>query len=53
MGIFYNENFDIMETYYSQMKYFIEEVLNNDTHYNDIEEAYKVLNICLNNENVK
>lgn len=39
---------DVIDTYTSQMKFFIDDVLNGKgSNFNDVEEAYKVLNLCL------
>ena len=51
--VLFYKPFDIMNTYFDQMKYFINFVLNNNNYFNNIEEAYKVLNICLYNDEIK
>jgi predicted dehydrogenase len=43
----YQSNQIILDTYTSQMDYFISRILNDDETFNTVEEAYKILNLCL------
>lgn len=46
--IIYKSDQIILDTYISQMDFFINKVINNNETFNTVEEAYKILNLCLN-----
>lgn len=46
--IFNNENYNILETYQAQMKYFISNLNSSSNYMNDINESYQILKIALN-----
>jgi predicted dehydrogenase len=48
--LFENTCFIISDTYYYQMKYFINMLNSNIQPMNDLQESYKILKICLSNE---
>lgn len=48
--IFENKNFNMMDTYTNQMKFFIESLKHEQDQMNTFSESIEILKICLNNE---
>lgn len=51
--LFVDKNFEIIETYYQQMLYFIDAIKNKKHTMNSLNESIEILKLCLNNEDVK
>lgn len=44
----YQSDQRITETYYEQLKFYVENILEKKTTFNQVDEAYKVLELCIN-----
>ncbi|KKX51736.1 Gfo/Idh/MocA family protein [Sphingobacterium sp. IITKGP-BTPF85] len=46
-AVIFESNKRILDTYQTQLNFFINDILNNKKSFNDIEEAYEILKLCL------
>jgi hypothetical protein len=51
--LFEEKKFEVIETYYQQMIYFIDAIKNKNQTMNSLHESFEILKLCLNSDDAK